>query len=147
MHSLRFQPSVCHRTNVRYARCPCPVTLTSRRLTTRRQFKADSAEAGAKVAVEEAGPAKFSHGYLIYNPVAGQENPVSPDKHLPGWHSQVCFERNKDALIDWMESARCASNAVHLHIDCICPARHRHHHHPPPRLPSLAMLPSSSAPA
>lgn len=80
MHSLRIQPSVSHGTNVGYARCPRPVTLTSKRFT-RRQFKADSAEAGAKdaaPAVEDTEPAaKFSHGYLIYNPVAGQENPVS----------------------------------------------------------------------
>lgn len=66
---------------------PC-APIISRGLTTRRRFKEEDKSAGTvEVAAEAAkqeqeaedkgeDAAKFSHAYLIFNPAAGQENPV-----------------------------------------------------------------------
>lgn len=97
MHSLRLQQPHClnpsaHKgsTTVVATRVARHVPLIRRRV--KGQGKPSSAVAQQATAEQEEkvqGPPKpkFNHAYMIFNPAAGQENPVSEPaaKPLPAW--------------------------------------------------------------
>ena len=116
MHSLRLQqphwlnPSA-HKggTTVVPTHVARHVPLIRRRVKGQKPASAVAQQATAEQEEKVQGPPKpkFNHAYMIFNPAAGQENPVSEPaaNPLPAWHCP----RHHHSLIS---PRQCLSDAV-----------------------------------